>query len=253
MEEKKPEDQPRVEKETAPPPAPEPVKDSQKPASVKPEPEAKKEKTSPPAAEPVKESHKPSPEKPGPELTKARSKVAEYLRTGLIWLGVIVVAFLAGILVYHFARFRPVSTSLAQASQSLEGLQARSDELTDQLETANRRISTLDSDIETLNGEIEAAEIHIVLLQALSEINTANIALANQDVAGAKVALANTANRFETLKPSIASVDSALAENISQRLDLINTNMENDPETAMADLGLLARNLLNVETLLFGE
>jgi hypothetical protein len=51
------------------------------------------------------------------------------------------------------------------------------------------------------------------------------------------VALSNTAQRFETLKPSIASVDSALAENIGQRLDLINTSMENDPETAMADLG----------------
>jgi len=218
MEEMKPEDQSPVEKENAPEPTADSTKKPQTSSAVRPTPEQK---------------NKPS-------------KAVQYLRTGLIWLGVIAVAFLAGILTYHFARFRPVETSLVQTSQNLEGLQARSDELTDQLKTANRNISTLES-------ELDAAKTHIELLQALADINTAHIALSNQDVAGAKVALSNTAQRFETLKPSIASVDSALAENIGQRLDLINTSMENDPETAMADLGLLAKNLQNVETLLFGN
>ena len=191
--------------------------------------------------------------KPAMEVTKGPGKAGVIFRSLLIGLGVIVVAFLAGVLTYHLVRYKPTETSLSQANQSIADLQTSSDALTSQLDIANRQISNLKSENQALQTSLETAELHIELLQALAEINAAHIALTKQDVAAAKVALSNTGIRLESLKPSIGSVDAALADNISQRLALINTSMDNDLESARAELGLLANNLINVETLLFGE
>ena len=203
----------------------------------------------PPTSETSAVAPKPVAEFPGKETSRA----GQFFRTLLIWLGVILLAFLAGVLTYHFARYRPTATSLTKANQTVSELQTQNDDLSSQLKVANDKNSSLDSKNRSLQDDLDAANTHIELLQALAEINAAHIALANQDVAGAKVALADPPNRLEILKPAISSVDAALAENILQRLELINSSMGTDSESAQADLGLLAKNLLNVETLLFNK
>jgi hypothetical protein len=87
----------------------------------------------------------------------------------------------------------------------------------------------------------------------LGELKTAHIELKSGNIAGAKVALSSTAARLETLKPLVETVDANLAANMLTRLNLILAGMDTDSATAQADLGLFAKNLQSVETLLFGK
>ncbi len=143
-------------------------------------------------------------------------------RIALLALVAVGLVFLAGMLTDHYVRYVPMKASLAF---SLAQTQA----------------------------DLDQANLHIELLQALVEIKTAHLELASGNVAGAKSALLNTAARLETLKPAVESVDATLAANMRTRLEMILSGMDGDPQTAQADLGLLAQNLLSVETLLFAK
>ena len=169
-----------------------------------------------------------------------------FLRNTLIALGVILVVFLAGFLTDHFTRYSPTKTALDQAQQSATDLQSQVDDLAARLEMASGQIAVLEP-------ELESANLHIELLNALVELKTAQYELKSDNLAGAKVALSDTATRLETLEPLIGTVDDTLAGNMLTRLDLILNGMDNKPESSLVDLELLFTNLQSVETLLFGE
>ena len=100
---------------------------------------------------------------------------------------------------------------------------------------------------------LEEAQTHLELLQVLSDVNNARLALVDKDVLVAKASLVNTSQRLEDLAPKISAADASLVSSLPQRLTLIFSGMENDVETAKVDLELLAGNLLDIETALFGE
>ena len=186
------------------------------------------------------------------------------LRTALIALAVVIVVFLAGFLTNHFARYSPMKAvltedltqtqnELSQANQAISDLQNQIDNLTTQLTAANDRIAALEQNKENLQSDLDSANQHIELLTVLGELKTAHIEFNDGNIAGAKVALSTTAARLENLKPLVETVDANLAADMLIRLDLILTGMVTDSTTAQADLGLLAKNLQSVETLLFGK
>lgn len=186
------------------------------------------------------------------------------LRTALIALVAIILVFLAGFLTDHFARYSPMKTALTenltqaqdelgQANQTISDLQSQIDSLTTQLTAANDRIAALEQDKGKLQSDLDSANLHIELLTVLAELKTAHIELKNDNVAGAKVALSGTAARLENLKPLVETVDTDLAANMLTRLNLILSGVDTDSATAQADLGLFAKNLQSVETLLFGK
>lgn len=209
--------------------------------------------------EPVREPDE-LPQAESPAMTKAR----RLARNTLIALGVILFIFFAGFLTDHFARYQPLRDSLTSEVQTLTGdldesrqqaadLERKNESLSGSLTVANARIAELESENAGLQSDLDMAAMRIELLHTLADFNAANIALANDDISGAKVALFNTEKRIETLKPLIATVDATLAENVSNRFALVLSALESDPESARADLGLLARNLLNVEKLIFEQ
>ena len=225
------------------------------------------------------ESASPTPEseQPTPELEQAAAESSptqagkpemgrfqRILRTALIALAAVIVVFLAGFLTDHFARYSPMKAvltenltqaqdELSQANQTISDLQSQIDNLTTQLTAANDRIAALEQDKENLQSDLDFANQHIELLKVLVELKTANIELKSDNVAGAKVALSSTAARLENLKPLVETVDANLAANMLTRLNLILAGMDTDSATAQADLGLFAKNLQSVETLLFGK
>lgn len=186
------------------------------------------------------------------------------LRVALIALAAVLIVFLAGFLTDHFVRYSPMKIALTEnlkqtqdelsrANQTISDLQSQTDSLTMQLTAANDRIAALEQDKEKLESDLDSSNLHIELLTALAELKTAHIELKNNNVAGAKVALSGTAAHLENLRPLVETVDTNLAANMLTRLDLILTGMDTNSATAQADLGLLAKNLQSVETLLFGE
>ena len=215
------------------------------------DPELKPEQPEPEIT-PADTAHAPEPQEPAaPAKSGWTEQIPRFARLGLLGVGVLIAVFLAGFLTDHFARYTPLKATLTQTQKEYSDLQAQKAKLDEQLATADSLSAKLEKDNKTLQSDLDSANLHIELLQALADINAAHIALNNNDVSGAKVALANTASRLEDLKPLVATVDAALAENMLKRLDLIKTGMDSNPETAKADLGLFAKNLHDVETLLF--
>lgn len=209
----------------------------------------------------------PAPEQPTPESEHAETESSPVqvekpqkmerfqrtLRLALIGLVAVGVVFLAGFLTDHFARYSPMKAELSQAKQSIADLQSQVDDLSAQLAEANDRISALEQDKEDLQADLDSANLHIELLRTLVELKTAHIELQKDNLSGAKVALSGTAARLETLEPLVETVDANLAVSMQTRLNLILDSMDTNSPTAQADLGLLAKNLQSVETLLFDK
>lgn len=203
-------------------------------------------------------------EEPSRAESPATAKARRLARNALMALGIILLIFFAGFLTDHFTRYQPMYDSqtaqvqtltadLAESRQQIADLERKNESLSGSLTLANARIAVLETDNMGLETDLDMAAMRIELLHTLADFNAAHIALANDDISGAKVALLNTQGRIDTLKPLIATVDAALAENMSSRFALVLSALETDPETARADLGLLAKNLLNVEKLLFDQ
>lgn len=211
------------------------------------------------------ETNKPESEQPTPELENVETesspvqaekpqKVKRFqriLRLTLIGLAAVVAVFLAGFLTDHFVRYSPMKAELSQTKQSMTDLQSQVDDLSAQLAVANDRISALEQDKENLQADLDSANLHIELLRTLVELKTANIEIQNDNLSGAKVALSGIDARLQTLKPLVEKVDANLADSMQTRLNLILDSMDTNSPTALADLGLLAKNLQSVETLLF--
>jgi cell division protein FtsL len=198
------------------------------------------------------------------EKPKKMGRFQRILLLALIGLVAVVVVFLAGLLTDHFTRYSPMKAELtenlmqtqdelSQAKQSMADLHSKVDDLSAQQATANDRISAIEMDKENLQADLVSANLHIELLRTIVELKTANIELRSDNLAGAKIALLNTAARLETLKPLVETVDANLAASMPKRLNLILDSMDTNSPTAQADLGLLAKNLQSVEALLFGK
>lgn len=170
------------------------------------------------------------------------SRMRRFWRTSLVWLAVVAIAFTAGVVTFNFLRYQPQLKELTQAYLTTTDLQNQVISLTSQLQTATDRLAVLE-DVQT----------HLELLQVLSDVNNARLALIDKDVTAAKAALEKTSQRLEDLAPRISAADASLTASLPQRLALILSGMDNDVETAKVDLELLAGNLLDIEATLFGK
>lgn len=170
------------------------------------------------------------------------SRLRRFWRASLAWLAVVAIAFTAGVLTFNFLRYQPQLNELAQAYRTTTDLQNQVISLTGQLNTATDRLAVLE-DVQT----------HLELLQVLSDVNNARLALLDKDVTAAKAALENTSKRLEDLAPRLSAADTSLTASLRQRLGLILSGMDSDVETAKVDLELLAGNLLDIEAALFGK
>jgi len=104
-----------------------------------------------------------------------------------------------------------------------------------------------------LQDELKTATAHLELVQVLVDVSNARLALSLNDVVGAKAVLSDTQPRLDNLLPRIAIFDSNLAQSMPQRLSLIRSGLERDPETAKIDLELFTKDLLAIEAALFND
>jgi len=198
-------------------------------------------------------------EKPAPEPKDIQPEIPEkiepspmkkFFRKALIWLIVIIIAFVGGFLLDHFLRYKPLSDDLQQAQSDLEDvkqdisdLQGQITQLQPKIEAANARIATLEDDLEIANARLQ-------FYQVLVDVNNARIALFLENIEEAQTALVNTTEHLEELKPVIEEDNPELAMSLPRRLELIIDGLERDPETASIDLELFTKDLLLLEPLL---
>jgi hypothetical protein len=102
-----------------------------------------------------------------------------------------------------------------------------------------------------LQEELNTAAAHLELSQVMVDVSNARLALALNDVAGAKAALLDTPQLLKNLLPRIAVFDASLAQSMPQRLSLIISGLDRDIKTAKIDLDLFNQDLLEIEAVLF--
>ena len=182
-------------------------------------------------------------EKPSP------SRVKSFFNKMIIWLAVVIIAFLAGMVTDHFWRYETLNETLLQTQTELAEVQ----EEIKQVQALKDAITFLEEEKEQLADDLATSQDHLGMLQVLVDTNSARLALFFDDVPGAQKALADTANRLEVLKERIAEYDEKMATSMPQRLSLIISGLDGDIETATIDLELFTKNLIEVESALFSQ
>lgn len=174
------------------------------------------------------------------EQKKEPTKFQKFLRKALIWLGVAIVLFAAGFITFYFTLYQPKVDALDQTQTQLIQVQNELDSLQAQLDDTTAQMNALAD-----------ADAHQALLSVMVDVYAARLALTEEDTVSAKSALLNTEDTLSEITDQIASFDSGLAETLPQRLNIIITNIDRDPETAISDCDQMLKDLLQVETALF--
>ncbi|MBT3239868.1 MAG: hypothetical protein HON98_04785 [Chloroflexi bacterium] len=180
-----------------------------------------------PVEEPVVIEDEPKKEKLPP------TKFQKNLRKALIWAVGILAIFLAGVITNQVMRYKPFEATVAENEILVQ--EAHEEEIIE------------------LQHEIGGLTSHRNFLNVLVDVNNARIALFLKDIDGAKIDLLNTQESLSDIHADIARYDSTLAESMSKRLSLIISGLERDSETAIIDLDLLTKDLLEIESVLFDD
>ena len=184
-----------------------------------------------------------------PDEKKKPGKAQLVFRRILIWLVVIAIAFAGGIFVDTVLRYQPEQAKVA----------ALSEEIT----SAQTEITTLEAEIERLDvfeelnlglrEEIADITTHITILSARVAVADANLALEQNRLADAKLALDKVGSTLELLKTRLNDDQVEVVDNMIQRHKLILIELEDDSISAKTDMEVLAAKLNALENTLFAS
>ena len=153
-------------------------------------------------------------------------------------------AFAAGALIITFALYGPTKQRLDIANADLENANATITSKTEQ-------ITTFQMNNETLLENLDSTTLHMYVLEALSGVRGASLAMAADDYAGARLTLIQASEALDTL-PDLLGTDqkdvlTAMQQGAAQALD----NVQNDLKSAQPELDQLTKNLVQLEDNLF--
>jgi hypothetical protein len=160
-------------------------------------------------------------------------------------LGLLVVAGLGALAAIWFL-YRPQADALARSQEQLEQAQQKISDL----ESEIVRLNSLDNQNKALQADLENANQHIMILSALSQVNTARLALATEDPATARASLMNTSRTLNELANLAQPEQGEVLAAMQSRLELALEGIDNDAFAAQSDLGVLATNLERLENIL---
>jgi len=203
---------------------------------------------------PLPEAPPPPPEPPPPAISDKKAKPKKppkkppsFLIRAVRWLLLALILLGVGALLIIFTMYAPIRSELKSANQEL---QKASSQYENELQEANqeiKRLSGLDEENKTLQEELYQSNLYIIVLQARIDVANAQLALSEGDYSKASLALSKTSGRLEKLASLLPSEQREVIEALQTRLDLALSEIEAGDPAAMADLGVLAMKLLELE------
>ncbi len=194
------------------------------------------------------------PASPAPEIPKAQERPAEsrlnrFLVRALRWvIGILVVMGLGALLVV-ITLYRPLQRSLGESQGQGEQAQQRIADLESQVES----LSTFEAKNQDLQSELDKAELHVAILSARTDVATAQLALAQNDQAKARLVLSKTPDTFEKLENLLEPGKKKLATDMQARLELAVKGIGGNNYAAASDLDVLATGLTELENAYFAK
>ncbi len=198
-------------------------------------------------------------EAPVDDAPKEESKIRRFFRALLRWTLGLLIVFGIGFLAAVYLLYRPEFQTTKDLKSQLQSEQLAASEQVADLESQIVGLEAQIAGLEPLateNAELVAVqnefELHIAILDARIDVSNALLALATDDPARARVSLDRTGESLAKVSSLLPEDQREIVTALEQRLELVLSEMEDDPYAAQSDLDVLEKRLLEMEDALFG-
>lgn len=172
-----------------------------------------------------------------------KKKGSGFLRTCLFWSVGLFGIFALGLAATWVLQVRPRSVQIENLGVQAATAQAEVDDLEERLDL----LLPLEEENAALLVETNAMNQELTLLRVLLSVKTAQMALMMDDVFDAQVGLENSREDLERIAQGMTGAEAEVLRDIINRLDLIQSEIDRDPEAAAQDLEILANTLVTLE------
>jgi hypothetical protein len=173
-------------------------------------------------------------------LFSPETRLGHFMRPAIRNTASYIVAFAIGLFCAYFLLFVP-------ASKEVEKLKAEFVSTSRDLQTSQEQLGSLQKRFDLASADLERANRRASYMQLLSNVSRARLALAEKDGPSALVVLKEVEVNLKALNPAIVKVDANMAQLLNTRLELVMTELNRDPVTAVSDLEKLYSSLLELE------
>jgi uncharacterized coiled-coil protein SlyX len=201
------------------------------------------------------------------ELQKEESHSRTVFRKFIRWTFGLLIVFGLGFLTAIFTIYTPKVNELDQSGKNLNSAQSTITELESEINAQQNEIDRLGDQISNLESEISDREtenqalvekqsgfqLQIILLKTRSDVVNAQVELYQENPAQARLLLDSASQNLNTVESILPEDLKDVVSPLQNRLKLAVGEIEDDPETAIADLAILAGDLLEIENALFNE
>lgn len=183
------------------------------------------------------------------EAPKEPSKLGQFLKKALRWVAGIGLLFTFGVVLMWIVRVGPLVRELREVRSDLAASNARIDDLEERVSD----MDALEASYASLEAEFKDAEIHLSLLEILSDVDAARLALAMDNPAAARTALSETDDRLLMLQKDLEDEYANSVASARFRLQQAISEIDTNVFAAMGDLEILTNDLTNLESEYFND
>lgn len=188
------------------------------------------------------------------------SNARRFFRRLIRWTTGLLIIFGLGLLTGIFMIYRPAMGESENAVRQITAdLEAANDKILD-LQTQISDLKTQIADLEPLedaNAELLAAQddfrLHIAILEVRVDVASARLPLMAAESAQARVILVKTGESLDLIHELLDPDQQDVAVAMTERLNLVLSEIDDDPYAAESDLDVLATKLLELEDALFSD
>ncbi len=185
------------------------------------------------------------------QLFSPETRLGRFMRPFTRIVGVIVCLFAFGFLTAYLLLYQPRLEEINQARENVKAMTLKLNQTEGTLSAAQQFLNETNTKYEQTAAQLETEKNYNAMLRLLAEVNNARAALSIKDGASARLILQKTRNLLDDYLPVIEAHSPEMAESFDSRLKLVQNEFNRDPETALADLKVIADNLLDLEKILY--
>lgn len=205
----------------------------------------------------------PTPETPGrapetkPEMPPkpARPEKAKlgFWRRAWRWTLGLLIMFAMGALFITLVFYAPLRDRMQTQLGQRDGELRSANQKVSDLQSSLNNLSGLDTNNKDLQTQLSQSNLHVAILSARNDILAAQLAMAKNDPAKAKVALTNTPKTLDTLSSLLPADQRKTVGDLQTRLTQAIGELDNQAYAAGSDLDVLANSLLEMENALIAR
>jgi len=190
-----------------------------------------------------------SPPAESPPEKKELSRARKVWRRVLIWSVVLAIFFAGGFFLDTYLRYSPARDQVAALKADLEDKTAEITSLQEEID----RLSQFEEQNASLLDQIDQLEIHLNLLSGRAAVAEASLAVEQERISDARLALDTLGKSLDSLRGSLNADQTEVVDSMRQRYELVLNEMGNEGYSVLTDLDLLANRLIALENNLFAK